>query len=57
MLKGALLCKDYPDVAILLMVYNGDSKATDAMYGRADISYYATSVLERSAELERLRGK
>ena len=50
------LREDYPDVAILLMVYNGDSKAYDAMYGNADISYYATSVLERSAELERLRG-
>jgi hypothetical protein len=51
------LREDYPDVAILLMVYNGDSKAYDAMCGNADISYYAKSVLERSAELERLRGK
>ena len=53
----AELREDCPDVAILLMVYNGDSKANDAMHGIADISVYATSVLERSAELERLRGK
>lgn len=53
----AELREDYEDVAILLMVYNGDSNANKAMNGNSDISYYATSILERSAELERLKNK
>lgn len=51
------LVNKYEDIGIVLMVYNGDSGADDVMNGNADISDYAVSILEISAELERENGK
>jgi soluble lytic murein transglycosylase-like protein len=50
------LREDYEEVSYVLDVYNGNSKAT-YNYENGILSVYAKSVLERSAELERLRGK
>lgn len=50
------LIKEHGDVATALMVYHGESDALS----KADsgiISAYASKILERSAELERLHGK
>lgn len=52
----AELREDYEEVSYVLDVYNGNSKAT-YNYENGILSVYAGSVLERSAELERLRGK
>jgi soluble lytic murein transglycosylase-like protein len=49
------LREDYEEVSYVLDVYNGNSKAT-YNYENGILSVYAKSVLERSAELERLRG-
>lgn len=51
----AELREDYEEVSYVLDVYNGNSKAT-YNYENGILSVYAESVLERSAELERLRG-
>lgn len=51
------LVNEYEDIGIVLMVYNGDSGVNDVMNGNADISDYAVSILEISAELERENGK
>lgn len=51
------LFKKYEDVGMVLMVYNGDSNAKDYMQGTADLSKYATKILERSTRLEELHGK
>ena len=51
----AELREDYEEVSYVLDVYNGNSKATHN-YENGILSVYAKSVLERSAELERLRG-
>lgn len=53
----AELFERYEDVGAVLMVYNGDSRAAAYMSGQAELSAYAKSVLERSAELERQHGK
>jgi soluble lytic murein transglycosylase-like protein len=50
------LREDYEEVSYVLDVYNGNSKAT-YNYENGILSVYAENVLERSAELERLRGK
>ena len=51
----AELREDYEEVSYVLDVYNGNSKAT-YNYENGILSVYAKCVLERSAELERLRG-
>ncbi len=51
------LAAEYEDISIVLMKYNGDSSAGDAMECTADISGYADEVLEISAQLERENGK
>lgn len=52
----AELRDDYEEVSYVLDIYNGNSKAY-YNYENGILSKYAGSVLERSAELERLRGK
>lgn len=51
------LFEKYEDVGMVLMTYNGDSRADDYMSGKAELSAYAEKILERSTELERLNGK
>lgn len=48
------LIERYDDIAIALMYYNGDANADDFANGDCEISYYAESILQRSAELEAL---
>ena len=50
------LAEKYEDLGVVLMKYNGDSKA-NAYWETGDLSEYAASIIERSAELERIRGK
>lgn len=52
----AELRDDYGEVSYVLDIYNGNSKAY-YNYENGILSKYAGSVLERSAELERIRGK
>ena len=44
------------EVGLALMIYNGDSRA-ESLCRAGKTSDYATWILERSAELERLHGK
>lgn len=53
----AELFEDYGDVGMVLMTYNGDSNAKKYWNGEADLSEYASEILERSAEMERAHGK
>lgn len=53
----AELAEKYEDVAVVLMVYNGDSDANEVLEGTGEISGYAEKVLELSAALEELHGK
>ena len=46
----------YEDVALVLMVYNGESDAVEKAE-KGYISDYARKILDRSAELERWKGK
>lgn len=46
------LFEKYEDVGMVLMVYNGDSKAKKYWNGTAELSEYAEKILDRSAELE-----
>ena len=46
----------YEDVALVLMVYNGESDAVEKSEN-GYISDYARKILDRSAELERWKGK
>ena len=46
----------YEDVALVLMVYNGESDAAEKAEN-GYISDYAQKILDRSAELERWKGK
>lgn len=46
----------YEDVALVLMVYNGESNAVEKAEN-GYISDYARKILDRSAELERWKGK
>lgn len=50
------LIKKHGDVATALMVYHGESDALSKSE-QGIISGYASKILERSAELERLHGK
>ena len=47
----------YEDIGLILMIYNGDSKANDYKNGTVPISKYAEKILNRAADLERLHGK
>ena len=51
------LFEKYDDPAVVLMKYNGDSRAEKFIKGSAGISQYAENVLEKSMELERKHGK
>lgn len=50
------LFQRYEDVALVLMVYNGESDAVEKAEN-GYISDYARKILDRSAELERWKGK
>lgn len=52
----AELAEEYEDISLVLMKYNGDSKA-DKLYKQGEMSEYAEKILNLSAELERLHGK
>lgn len=51
------LFEEHEDPGMVLMTYNGDSKADDYWNGTAELSEYASKILELSAELEREHGK
>lgn len=50
------LAGKYEDVGLVLMKYNGDSRA-DSFYEAGKLSEYAQRILNLSAELERAHGK
>lgn len=52
----AELFEKYEDVGMVLMIYNGDSRAKD-LQATGNLSEYAEWILTRSAELEREHGK
>ena len=51
------LAEKYEDVGMVLMVYNGDSRAHSYWNGKADLSNYAAKILYRAEMLERIHGK
>jgi soluble lytic murein transglycosylase-like protein len=51
------LAEKHEDIGMVLMVYNGDSRAKDYWNGNANLSKYAEKNLNRSQELERAHGK
>lgn len=51
------LFSEYEDPGVVLMKYNGDSRAEKFRKGNTSISKYAENVLEKSMELERKHGK
>lgn len=51
------LIVQYEDIGVVLMKYNGDSRAEGLMNGSEDVSEYADEILRISAELERENGK
>lgn len=51
------LFSNYDDPGMVLMTYNGDSRADAYWNGNGNLSEYANKVLTRSADLERLHGK
>ena len=53
----AELIRQYEDVGVVLMMYNGDSNAEDVLVGSEEVSSYADEILSISAELEREHGK
>lgn len=53
----AELAERYEDVAVALMVYNGDSGAEEVLAGTGEISEYAEDILMLSAQLEEKNGK
>lgn len=52
----AELFEEYEDPGMVLMVYNGDSRAESFGKGEAGLSSYASWILNRAAELEELHG-
>ena len=50
------LAEEYEDLATVLMIYNGSSNAVSRCEA-GNYTEYAKSIMERSAELERLHGK
>ena len=53
----AELFDKYEDVALVLYLYNGDTKNLKRYRESGYLSRYVESILEKSAELERLHGK
>lgn len=51
------LAEKYEDIGMVLMVYNGDSRAKDYWDGTGKLSKYADKILTRSEVLERIHGK
>lgn len=51
------LFEEYDDPGVVLMKYNGDSKANKFANGQVGLSTYAKNVLEKSRELEIAHGK
>lgn len=51
------LFEKHEDVGVVLMVYNGDSRADEFAAGECELSNYAQNILARSETLERLHGK
>ena len=51
------LFEEYEDVGIVLYVYNGNSTGLKQYKKTGKLNKYATKILDRSAELERLHGK
>lgn len=51
------LFEQYGDVGLVLMKFNGDSRADDFADGKCDMSDYAQKILARSERLERIHGK
>ena len=51
------LSEEHEDISVVLMTYNGDSRAKGVESGAEDISEYADSILTLSEELERENGK
>lgn len=49
------LAVEYEDIGLVLMKYNGFSKAEE-YYEQGKLSNYAEEILERSAEIERAKG-
>lgn len=52
----AELAEEYEEISLVLMKYNGDSRA-GKLYSEGKMSEYAEKILSLSAELERLHGK
>lgn len=50
------LAEQYGDLLLVLMIYNGTSDAHERMES-GNYTKYATSIIDRSIELERLHGK
>ena len=50
------LAEEYGDLAMVLMIYNGSSDAEER-WESGNYTNYATSIIERAAQLERLHGK
>lgn len=53
----AELAERYDDIGMVLMVYNGDSRAKDYQKTGNGLSDYANDILELSEQLEREHGK
>lgn len=53
----AELAEEYEDIGLVLMMYNMKHDTAFNLYEQGILSKYAESILERSAELERLHGK
>ena len=51
------LAEKYEDIGMVLMIYNGDSRAEDYQKTGTGLSDYADAVLEMSQQLEREHGK
>lgn len=50
------LFEKYEDIGMVLMVYNGSSDA-ESRWESCNYTKYATSIMDRSSELERIHGK
>lgn len=51
------LCREYEDIGMVLMVYNGDSRAGEYWKSGEGLSRYAESIVTMAEELERKNGK
>lgn len=51
------LCREYEDVGMVLMVYNGDSRAGEYWNTGKGLSAYAENIVEMSEKLERKNEK